>query len=198
MKKVITAVGVLGLAVGAGYWLAPREQIDSEVRQSGLLQTDRRRVLSATVESLRGMNKLAVFSYKGTVRAEAERTKFFVFGGDQVLIVAGTATFFIDLSRLACDVDREGKVVTIKLPPLELGDIAFEPEQAVTLNGGILTFISQSQVDDLLKQNWASARRAMTKQAQGEGFTTAARRQARDNIRTIVQRASPGVLVTFE
>jgi hypothetical protein len=67
--------------------------------------------------------------------------------------------------------------VTVALPSLTIGDIAFEPEGARTLNGGLLTF-SQKQVDELTKLNFASARRAFVKQAQGETHIRAAEVQA--------------------
>ena len=187
-------VVALCLTFACGWWAAPREQLDEIVRQTGFLQVDRRRVLSATVESLRAQNKLLAYSYKGTVHVRTERTKLFVLTGDQELIVPAVVTYLVDLSKLTHQFD--GNVVTVSLPPLQLGDIAFQPERAVVLTGGVLTF-SQHQVDALLRANYANARRAMTKQAQQEGFVTAARGQAEHNIRTIIQRALPGVSVSF-
>lgn len=186
---------ILVLAVAGGWWLAPRELLDNEATQTGFLQTDRRRVLSATVESLRAQNKLVVFSYKGTVRVRTDRTKFFVFTGEQELIVPGVVTFLVDMSDLAYTFD--GNVVRVTLPPLQLGDVAFQPEEATTTNGGFLTF-SQGQVEVLLRANYAQARRAFVKQAQGQGFVTAARSQAQDNIRIMIVKALPGVVVSFE
>jgi hypothetical protein len=194
-RDIGVTLAVIGLAFGGGWWFAPREQLDEVVHQSGFLQTDRRRVLSATVEGLRAQNRLAVWTYKGTARVTIERTSWLIFSGDQELIVPGAVTYFIDLSKLTHEYD--GNVMSITLPPLELGDIAFQPEQATILNGGVLTF-SQAQVDALLRANYVNARRAMTMQAQGQGFVTAARRQAQDNIRTIIQRAAPGVTISFD
>jgi hypothetical protein len=193
-------------AFGLGYWIAPKEQLDAVVEHTGFLQTDTKKVLSATVESLRSENKMLVLSFKGTVRVKVERTKFWVLGASQELIVPGVVNYYLDLSRLSpSDVtfDEKAKLVRVKLPPVVMGDIAFQPEQATTINGGVLTF-SQAQVDELLKANYASARRAMTAQAQGPGFVDAARRQAIANVQSyfevplrIVGQPDVKVAVTF-
>lgn len=184
---------VLALTFASGWYLAPRELLDNEAHRSGFLQTDRRRTLAATVESIQAMNRLAVYTYKGTVNVEVERTKWFVLGGQQQLIVPGVVTYWIDLSKLTYDFD--GRLVTVHLPDLELADVAFQPEEAVTLSEGLLTF-SQAQVEDLLRQNYAQARRAFVKQAQQEGFTTAARKKAQENVRAIITKT--GFAVSFE
>ena len=193
-------------AFGLGYWIAPKEQLDAVVEHPGFLHTDTKKVLSATVESLRSENKMLVLSFKGTVRVKVERTKFWVLGASQELIVPGVVNYYLDLSRLSpSDVtfDEKAKLVRVKLPPVVMGDIAFQPEQATTINGGVLTF-SQAQVDELLKANYASARRAMTAQAQGPGFVDAARRQAIANVQSyfevplrIVGQPDVKVAVTF-
>jgi len=199
-------IGIPLAAFGLGYWIAPKEQLDTVVEHTGFLQTDTKKVLSATVESLRSENKMLVLSYKGTVRVKVERTKFWVLGASQELIVPGVVNYYLDLSRLSlADVtfDEKAKLVRVKLPPVVMGDIAFQPEQATTINGGVLTF-SQAQVDELLKANYASARRAMTAQAQGPGFVDAARRQAIANVQSyfevplrIVGQPDVKVAVTF-
>lgn len=71
MRVLILA---LILAFAGGWWLAPREMLDSEVEHTGFLQTDRHRILSATVESLRNQNRLAVYSYKGADSEVIART----------------------------------------------------------------------------------------------------------------------------
>jgi hypothetical protein len=199
-------IGIPLAAFGLGYWIAPKEQLDTVVEHTGFLQTDTKKVLSATVESLRSENKMLVLSYKGTVRVKVERTKFWVLGASQELIVPGVVNYYLDLSKLSlADVtfDEKAKLVRVKLPPVVMGDIAFQPEQATTINGGVLTF-SQAQVDELLKANYASARRAMTAQAQGPGFVDAARRQAIANVQSyfevplrIVGQPDVKVAVTF-
>lgn len=206
MTSRTALIGIPLAAFGLGYWIAPKEQLDTVVEHTGFLQTDTKRVLSATVESLRSENKMLVLSYKGTVRVKVERTKWIIFGGSQELIVPGVVNYYLDLSRLSlADVtfDEKAKLVRVKLPPVVMGDIAYQPEQATTINGGVLTF-SQAQVDELLKANYASARRAMTAQAQGPGFVDAARRQSIANVQSyfevplrIVGQPDVKVAVTF-
>ena len=65
---------------------------------------------------------------------------------------------------------------------LVLGDISFEPEAARTINGGLLTF-SQDEVDELSRLNYAAARRAFLKQAQGRTLVDAAKSRAVENVR---------------
>lgn len=182
-----TALVALPLvAFGLGYWYAPKEQLDKVVEQSGFLQTDTKKVLSATVESLRNENKMLVFSYRGSVHVRIDRTRFWVFGATQELIVPGVVSYYIDLGQLSLanvTYDEKAKLVRVKLPPVVMGDIAFQPEQATAINGGLLTY-SQAQVDQLLKANYATARRAMTAQAQGAAFVQAARSRAIANVQT--------------
>lgn len=195
-----------GIACYAGYQLAPREILDNEVKHDGFLRTDTVKVLSATVEALRLENKLLVLSYKGSVRVQAERTLLWVFGGTQELMIPAAVPYYVDLSALTLanvDFDEKAKLVKVKLPPITLGDIAFQPEKATTINGGILTF-SDEQVEELRKMNYANARKAMIKQAQGKGLIEVAKRQARENITSyfeiplrIVGQPDVKVIATF-
>ena len=173
-------------AFGFGFWIVPKEQLDKEVHQSGLLQVDTKKVLATTVESLRNENKLLVFSYKGTAAVEAQRSWAWIIKGQQELIVPAVVNYYIDLSQLKqahVTYDEKAMQVRVKVPPVVMGDIAFQPEQATTTNGGLLTY-SQAQVDELLKANFASARRAMTAQAQGQVFVDAARNRAIVDVQT--------------
>lgn len=171
-------------ALGLGYVAAPKELLDSEVKHTGLFTVDTTKVLATTVESLREENKLLVFSYKGTAKVQAERTFLWLFGGEQELSVPAVVTYYLDLSDLSlADVhyDEKAKLVTVKLPKVTMGDIAFQPENATTINGGVLTF-SDEQVEALRKMNYAKARRAMVAQAQQPGLLNAAKRQAKANV----------------
>ena len=182
------SIGVLAFthaaALGTGYILAPKQPVDTEVKHTGFFQVDTKRVLSAAVDSLRDENKLLVFSYKTTATVEADRSVLWVFGGHQQLIVPAVVNYYLDLSELTlADVDynERAKLVTVMLPPITLGDIAFQPENATTTNGGLLTF-SEQQVEELRKANYGNARRAMVAQAQGPGLLNAAHKQAQADI----------------
>jgi len=171
-------------ALGVGYMVAPKQPVDRDTKHTGLFTLDTNKVLATTVESLREENKLSVFSYKGTAKVQAGRTVLWLFGGEQELIVPAVVTYYLDLSDLSlADVryDEKAKLVTVKLPKITLGDIAFQPENATTINGGVLTF-SDEQVEALRKANYANARRAMVAQAQQPGLLNAAKRQARTNV----------------
>lgn len=172
------------VAIGAGWYVAPREILDSEVERTGFFQVDTSRVLAATVESLRSENKLVVWSYKGTATVELNRTIWWLFSGRQLLIVPAAVSYHLDLSELTLErvsYNEKAKIVTVRLPRLKLGDIAFQPENATTINGGILTY-SDEQVEALRKLNYRNARRALIKQAQGKVLVEAARAQAKKNI----------------
>ena len=170
---------------GVGYLVAPKDPVDTEVENTGFFQVDTTKVLATTVESLREENKLLVFTYKGTAKVKATRKILGgMFKGEQVLIVPAVVSYYLDLSDLnLADVrsDEQAKLVIVKLPKLVMGDIAFQPENATAINGGLLTF-DEDQVEALRKLNYASARRAMVKQAQQPGLLKAAKRQAIENV----------------
>ena len=91
----------------------------------------------------------------------------------------------------------------MRLPGVTLGDIAFQPENASTINGGVLTF-GEGTVEALRKLNYKNARRAMVAQAQQPGLLNEARRRAKDNVRNyfeiplrIVGHPDVKVIATF-
>jgi len=173
------------LAVAGGvYALTDRRPVDTEAKHTGYFALETTKVLATTVESLRDENKLLVFSYKGSARVAAERTRFWLLRGTQELSVPAAVDYYLDLSQLSlADVryDDAAKLVTVRLPPVTLGDIAFQPEGASTVNGGVLTF-GDGTVEALRKLNYRNARRAMAAQAQQPGLLNEARRRARENV----------------
>ena len=194
-------------AFGLGSVVAPKNPLDREVKATGLTSTSTTQVLSATVESLKGQNKLLVFSYKGTATVTAKNTELWLFEGRQNLIVPAVVNYYLDLSELSlADVsfDEKAKLVRVKLPQLQIGDIAFQPESATTQNGGLLTF-SDEQVEELRKLNYKTARRAMVQQAQSKTLVGLAKRQAQTNIASyfeiplrIVGQPDVKVVATFK
>jgi hypothetical protein len=184
-KSIVGVIAATHLATFViGYSLAPRELLDEEVKNAGYFTVDTTKILSATVASLREENKLLVYSYKGTATVTASRKALWFLNGRQKIIVPAVVNYTMDLSDLSLtDVSYEdsSKLVTVKLPRLTIGDIAFQPEEATTINGGLLTF-SEEQTEELRKLNYASARRAMIKQAQQAGFVKIAKMRAKDNV----------------
>ncbi len=191
------------LAAGFGFAVAPRELLETEVVHKGFFETDTKRVLAAAVESLRSENKLLVYSYKGFVAVSVDRDGLLFFDGRQDLIVPAAVSYFVDLSDLTADYDETARVVTINLPPLVMGTIAFEIEGARTTNGGLLTY-SQETVDELSRLNYGSARKAFVKQAQSRTVVDAAEQQAKANVESalalplrIVGRTDIAVVARF-
>lgn len=174
------------LAAGAGFAVAPRELLETTVKHNGFFETDTKRVLAAAVISLRAENKLLVYSYKGFAAVSVERDGFLFLNGRQALIVPAGVTYSVDLSKLTVVFDEATQVVTVLLPTLMMGDVAFEPEGARTTNGGLLTF-DQDQVEELTKLNYGTARKAFVKQAQDRTVIQAAEQQARANVKSALE-----------
>jgi Protein of unknown function (DUF4230) len=172
--------------LASGWALAPDQPLNEEVQQTGFMKVETTKVLEATVQSLRTENKLLVFSYKGSAKVRAERTYFKIFSGDQQLQISAVVNYYLDLSDLSlADVtyDEKAKLVRVKLPKLKVGDIAFQPENAMTDSGGILSW-NDDQVEALRKLNNKTARKAMVAQAQQKGLVNAAKRQAISNVKS--------------
>lgn len=183
-KKLSLVAGACLASFGLGYVIAPTEQLDTEVTDSGLVSTTTTQVLSATVESLRKENKLQVFTYKGAAKVSTGTDGPLFFNGAQELNVPAVVNYYLDLNQLTlADVtfDEKAKLVRVLLPKLQIGDIAFQPEKATTVNGGLLTF-GEGYVEAFRKQNYASARRAMVAQAQGKDIVAEAKEQAQEAV----------------
>lgn len=91
----------------------------------------------------------------------------------------------MDLSGLTLDrvsYDEKAKLVSVKLPPLRLGDISFEPERSRTTNEGWLTY-NQATVDELSRLNYEAARKAI----QDPTFVEAAERQGAEGIKNFFE-----------
>jgi hypothetical protein len=180
-------IAALALTIfGIGYWVAPKELLDEEVKHTGFLQVDTTKILSATVESLRAKNSLVVWSYKGTVRVKAHRERYWLLNGTQELIVPAVVDYRLDLSELSPTYNAETKLVTVRLPKLVLADVAFQPEEATTINGGSLSY-SDDTVQELSKLSYRAARKGMIKQAQQAAMVAVAKSRAIENIEQLFE-----------
>lgn len=171
-------------AAGAGYYLAPKEALDEEIKSTGFFQVDTTKVLATTVESLRAENSLVVWSYKGTATVNVSRTSWWVFKGEQRLIVPYAIDYRLNLADLTLDeveFNEKAKIVTVHLPKLRISEVAFQPEQATTINGGLLTF-NDDTVQALSKLSYKAARKAAVKQSQQKAMLDLARKQAKENV----------------
>lgn len=171
-------------ALGLGYLLAPKEPVDTTVKHEGYFRINTTQVLATTIESLREENRLLVFSYKGSTKVKTDRSVWWILRGHQELIVPAVVNYYVDLSDLSLanvTFDEKQRVVRVHLPPVTIGDIAFQPENATTINGGILTY-DEETVEMLRKLNYAAARRGVVAQAQQPGLLKAAQRSAKSDV----------------
>lgn len=204
----IAGAGVVAALVTGGYYAgygaAQRESSDTQVRSLGVFSQQTERVLAATVTNLQAENRLVVYQYTGDVRVAAEKSDL---GGllktSQELTVPATVSYFVDMSRLRPEhvsFDKATQTVHVKLPPLMIGDPAFQPERARAANGGLLT-LNADVVQDLNRVNYRSARRAFVAQAQQRQFVDLARDRARKNVEAYFEIplrvvGSPNIKVT--
>lgn len=174
------------LAAGiAGYAIAPKELLDSEVAHTGLFSVDRKRTLAAAVLSVRRENKLLVWTYRGAAHVTVERSELLGLArGRQTLTVPATVGYYVDLSQLSEDDlhwDEAAGLATVRLPKLVMGEIAFHVEAAHVINGGLLT-ISDRQVQELTALSFRQARATFIRASQDRTLVEIAERQAKANV----------------
>jgi len=183
-RMYLAMLALSGVSFGSGYYLAPKEQLATEVVQDGFFQVEEAKVLSATVESLRTESSLVVWSYKGTATVTVSREDYVIFESTQRLIVPATIDYRLpldDLTLADVEFNDTAKLVTVRLPKLKLSDVAFQPERATTITGGLLT-MDDDMVQALSKQAYRSARRAVTAQAQQDDMRELAQREAKEAV----------------
>lgn len=187
-QSALTLTALAGVSFFAGYQFAPREILDSTVEHVGFLEVDTRRVLSATIESLKTESRLVSYSYVGTQNVEINRSHWYLFNGQQQLIVPATVSYFIDLAQFNESnviFDEPTKTVKVTLPKLMLR-VDFDPRQATTINGGMLT-LSDSVVQTLTKLNYETARKSAIKQGQQAALVEAASNKTKQNIERLIR-----------
>ena len=201
----LTLAAVAGVSFVVGYQVAPREILDSTVEHVGFLTVDTKKVLSATIESLKSESRLVSYSYVGTQNVSIARDKWIVFNGNQQLIVPATVSYFIDLAQLtetSATFDESTNTVTVTLPKLML-TVEFDPRRATIINNGLLT-LNDEVVQALTKINYDTARKSAIKQGQQAALVQSARDRTTENIERLFQvplhaagKAGVKVIVTF-
>jgi hypothetical protein len=179
---------VAGLSFFVGYKLAPREILDSEVKHVGILVFDTKKVLSATIESLKSESRLVSYSYVGNQNVAISRSYWRLFNGNQQLIVPATVSYFVELAELtesSVTYNDVTNTVTITAPRLLLS-VDFDPRRATTVNSGLMTF-SDSEVQALTKLNYDTARKSAVKQGQQSELVRLARERSKENIKRLFE-----------
>ncbi len=201
----LTLIAVAGGSFFAGYQSAPREILDSTVEHVGFLTVDTKRVLSATIESLKSESRLVSYSYVGTQNVLIDRSYWYLFNGQQQLVVPATVSYFIDLAKLnesSATYDELTNTVMVTLPKLML-TVDFDPRRATIINSGVPT-LSNSVVQALTKLNYDTARKSAIKQGQQAALVQSARDRTKENIERLFRvplqaagKAGVKVIVSF-
>lgn len=170
------------LAAGmVGFAMAPRELLETEVEHTGWFSADTKRTLAAAVLSLQNEQSLLVHSYRGAATVRVERSELLgLLRGSQSLTLPARVSYLVDLTSFGpedLEWDAAAGILTVRLPPVVMGEVAFEPEAAVVENAGLLTY-SDEQVQELARSNYRAARTAFIAQAQQATLVEAARRRA--------------------
>lgn len=182
-QSALTLAAVAGLSFLGGYLVAPRELLDSTVEHVGFFTTDTNKVLSATIESLKSESRLVSYSYVGTQNVSIDRSYWYLFNGQQQLIVPATVSYFVDLSKLnasSATFVESTNTVTVILPKLMLS-VTFDPRRAMIINSGLLT-LNDSVVQALTKLNYDTARKSAIKQGQQAELVKSAKEKTKENI----------------
>lgn len=183
---VLALASVAGVSFFAGYQVAPREILDTTVKHVGFLTVDTKRVLSATIESLKSESRLVSYSFVGTQHVSIDRSSWYIFNGQQKLIVPATVSYYIELSELtksSATFDGPTNTVRVNLPKLILA-VTFDPRSATIINSGMLT-LNDSVVQALTKLNYDTATKAAIKQGQQAELVQSARDRTIENIKRL-------------
>jgi len=201
----LTLAAVAGLSFFTGYKVAPREILDSTVEHVGFLTVDTKRVLSATIESLKSESRLVSYSYVGTQNVSIDRSYWYLFNGQQQLIVPATVSYFIDLAKFnesSATFDESTNTVNVTVPKLML-TVEFDPRRATIINSGMPT-INDSVVQALTKLNYDTARKSAIKQGQQAELVQSAKDRTKENIERLFRvplqaagKAGVKVVVSF-
>jgi hypothetical protein len=181
--RTVALVAAALVVLASGYLLGRESGLRLPVPNEDTFKVDAQKVLGQTITSLKAENKLVVYRYSADARVKTT-VSYGLLKGDQQLIVPASVVYFIDMAEFGPEdvrYDKASETVEIKLPPLKLGDISFQPEQAAQINGGLIT-VSNAVVADLARDNYAGARVAFTRLAQNPQIVEQAKAQAIKNV----------------
>ena len=188
IKMILIVAGIsLLLGYAVGYQAAPREILDASVEHVGML-TDTKKVLSATVESIKSESRMVSYSFVGNQNVSIDRSQWYIFNGYQQLSVPATVTYFIDFSKrneINVTFDEVKNTVFVTVPRLMLS-VDFDPRKATIINSGMLT-LKDSVVQAMMKLNYDTARESAIKQGQQAEFVRLAKDRTKENIKRLFQ-----------
>lgn len=186
IKMILIVAGIsLLLGYAVGYQAAPREILDASVEHVGML-TDTKKVLSATVESIKSESRMVSYSFVGNQNVSIDRSQWYIFNGYQQLSVPATVTYFIDFSKrneINVTFDEVKNTVFVTVPRLMLS-VDFDPRKATIINSGMLT-LKDSVVQAMMKLNYDTARESAIKQGQQAEFVRLAKDRTKENIKRL-------------
>lgn len=185
-QALLTIAIVVGISFFAGYKLAPREILDSEISYEGPFIVDTKKVLSATVESLKSESRLVSYSFVGSQTVLIDRSYWYLFKGRQKLIVPATVSYFVDLAKFnenSVSFNELTKTVTVLMPELKLR-VDFDPTKAIMINSG-MPMLNDEVVQALTKLNYKTATKSSIKQGQQAELVRLASDRTKANIERI-------------
>lgn len=178
-RGVVALSAVALISFGLGYYTSSHVS-KGEVASEDSFGIDASKVLAATVTSMKAENKLVVYRFSGDARVMSTD----VYGGflraGQELIVPATTVYFVDMAEFGSEdvrFDKTSKTVEIEIPPLKIGDISLQAESARQINKGLIT-MNNDVVQNLVRRNFAAARKAFVVQAQNPELVRLAKEQA--------------------
>jgi len=125
-------------------------------------------------------NQLTVYKYTGEISVSTKK-RWFITSGQQYLTTTPDAYYYLEIKDLVFSLDGTSKTVLIKIPPLKLSQIDFHPDRDKRINTG-LGSMSPTMVDEMLKDNYESARALFTELVKDKAILDTAKEQAQKAI----------------
>jgi len=140
-----------------------------------------RTIVCSTIKTMEARNHLTVYKYTGDISVSTRNTKWWVLSGQQYLSTTPDAYYYLEIKDLVFSLDGTSKTVLIKIPPLKLSQIDFHPDRDRRINKGLGT-MSPTMVDDMLKDNYETARGLFTQLVTDKPILDQAKGQAKKAI----------------